>query len=686
MPSTVMTQAGSDKLDPHAPQIAGFRLLRDIGHGGMSVIWLAEEPQLHRQVAIKVMLPEALADEISRRRFENEARTLAKLDHPGIVRIHQVGRTADGLPWYAMPYLANGHVGQRDWRGDEAGVRKVLDALLQALDYAHAHGVIHRDIKAENVLFDDAQRPLLADFGIALRRGYGPRVTGVGLAVGSTAYMPPEQARGHQVDRRADLYSIGVLAWEMLTGKLPFAGADALSMALAHVQQPVPRLPRPLRHWQKFLDTALAKEPMQRFQDAGQMREALAAVRIPSRSRKPPAEAPASTQADAQAARTERPRLPLALGLGVAALGVAALAAWWLWPTPEPPVAQPGVAANNAAAGISSQSPGVMPDHAAEAMLRPVPAHPGEPRMDAAQRQLAAGRLHAPAGDNVLDSLLAASKSAQPHPDIGRIAAQAREQVGKQLEQAIREGDAARAHQLVPVLTSFTNLAGPGIARQRQAQSQRLAQLLQQRISQADKRAIANAWLQLGTEAGLDRRQLQALDRQMQRILEPGDHLPGAFGGARLVQMGQALIGVSAQPVNRSDYARFAEATQRPAAACRARGSLLRVLAPRDWKSPGHSQDAASPVVCVSWDDAVAYAQWFSHLSGRPHRLPRQAEAAHLPAAGGERQVALWLQDCGNDCSEHRINGRSWRNAAGERTLDATRGYDDVGFLLVMEP
>src|SRR5690606_6104566 len=141
---------------------------------------------------------------------------------------HEVGRTADGLPWYSMPHLPRGHLGRRDFTSDHARVRETLHALLSALSYAHARGVIHRDVKAENVLFDEMERPMLADFGIALRRGHGTRVTMVGLAVGSTAYMAPEQARGQQVDFRADLYSVGVLAWEMLTGALPYQAEDAL--------------------------------------------------------------------------------------------------------------------------------------------------------------------------------------------------------------------------------------------------------------------------------------------------------------------------------------------------------------------------------------------------------------------------------------------------------------------------
>jgi len=204
------------------PHIPGYRITRIIGHGGMSTVYLGAQLSLSRDVAIKVMRADVLADEISRRRFENEARTIARLEHPHIVSIYEVGRTSEGQPWYSMPYLGCGHLGQRDLTHDHTRIRQILEALLSALAFAHARGVIHRDVKAENVLFDESERPLLADFGIALRRGHGTRVTLTGLAIGSTAYMAPEQARGQQVDPRSDLYSVGVLAWEMLTGQLPY--------------------------------------------------------------------------------------------------------------------------------------------------------------------------------------------------------------------------------------------------------------------------------------------------------------------------------------------------------------------------------------------------------------------------------------------------------------------------------
>ncbi len=257
------------------PQIAGYTFLRKLGHGGMATVYLANQESLDRPVSIKVMDRDTLQDEISMQRFENEARTIARLSHPSIVGIYEVGRTADGRLYYSMPFLPNGDLAQRDLARDELRIVEVLRILLQALGYAHAHGIVHRDVKQENVLFDADNRPLLTDFGIALSKTNDVRITTAGLAVGSSGYMAPEQARGSIVDARADLYSVGVLAYELLTGALPFRSSDALAMALMHAQDPVPRLPPGRSHWQEFIDRAMAKSPDQRYASARQMLDAL---------------------------------------------------------------------------------------------------------------------------------------------------------------------------------------------------------------------------------------------------------------------------------------------------------------------------------------------------------------------------------------------------------------------------
>jgi len=226
------------------PEIDGYRVIRPLGRGGMATVYLAQQLSLDREVAIKVLSSLSSQDEELALRFEHEARIIARLEHPSIVSVHHVGRTASGQPFYVMPWLSRGDLSQRNLQQNEQEIAEVLRALLDALGYAHARGVVHRDVKPENVLFDASGRPQLADFGIALaRRQVSDRITSNGLALGSGGYMSPEQSRAQEVDGRADLYSVGVLTYELLTGELPFRATDPLSLALKHSQEAIPRLP-----------------------------------------------------------------------------------------------------------------------------------------------------------------------------------------------------------------------------------------------------------------------------------------------------------------------------------------------------------------------------------------------------------------------------------------------------------
>jgi serine/threonine-protein kinase PpkA len=671
------------------PLIAGYRLTRVIGHGGMSTVYLAEQASLDREVAVKVMLPEALADEVSRRRFENEARTIARLEHPHIVGIFEIGRTADGLPYYAMPFLAHGHLGQREFAQDgyENGhtrVRAILHALLAALDYAHARGVVHRDVKAENVLFDEAERPLLADFGIALRR-FGPRVTTAGMAVGSTAYMAPEQARGEDVDARADLYSVGVLAWEMLTGQLPYMAGDALSMAVMHAQDPIPRLPRPLRHWQRFIDRALAKSPSHRFRSAQQMRDAL--DRVPRRGSQGLARA-AATPRRAFAAIRRWPRTAWVAVVLVAA-GITGLAlrqgeqgpaSFFRAAGTTPSVATPALPTPGGAPGIAIISdPG-------KQMLRPLPVSPAERLVVAAEQQLRAHNLTAPTGGNAYDSIIAASKADPSYQRVPVVATAVLGALGDEAGRRLRDDDDKRAGdylQRAGALAMQTGLGGsPAMARIRQDTSAALQARLDRAAAKFDRsgatRAIASA-----RAFGVDATTINSMQAKAQRIPSVGSVVED---GMRLARVGDKVIAAGQADVSRADYARFVHATGRDASLCRERTSLLRILAPRSWQSPGFEQAAQHPVVCVSWNDADAYARWLSQRSGRHYRLPTLAEARELPGTGGAKPVAEWLADCGEGCRERLSTGKSWRGANGSRPLDPARGYDDIGFRLVRDP
>ena len=321
-PAAPIADTGATQPAPF-PQIPGYRFLRRLGQGGMATVYVAMQGSLDRPVSIKVMERAALQDEISRQRFENEARTIAKFTHPGIVGIHEVGRTDDGQMYYIMPYLANGDLSRSNISRNEERIREVLRTLLSALSYAHERGTVHRDVKQENILLDSNNQPLLADFGISLSRTDTSRLTTAGLSVGSSAYMSPEQARGEEVDARTDLYSVGVLTYVLLTGQMPFHAPDALGLALKHAQDAVPRLPRGKRHWQRFIDRAMAKSPAQRFDNAQQMLTALGSVR--RKGNDPSGRMPSPYRGGVRGAARQRLRM-LALG-GVLLASIALFAA-----------------------------------------------------------------------------------------------------------------------------------------------------------------------------------------------------------------------------------------------------------------------------------------------------------------------------------------------------------------------
>jgi len=651
------------------PEISGYRLLRVINHGGMSTVYLARQHTLGRDVAIKVMSPTALSDEVSRRRFENEVRTIARLEHPHVVRIHEVGRTLDGLPYYAMPYMARGHLGQRNYSKSERRVVELAHTLLSVLGYAHARNIVHRDVKAENVLFDDADRPLLADFGIALRKDWGgARMTATGLAVGSTAYMAPEQARGEVVDGRADLYALAVLMWEMLTGKLPFEAPDALSMAVMHAQDPVPKLPSHLSHWQHFMNRALAKQPAQRFEDAAQMRAAIESVTQRSLM-------PALRDRLQRLAPLQHYAKPIwAVGALLAFIGVGVLGAEYLSRHRTEDLSDAGDTATMDAH-----------NEVTAAMLKPLPESPARRAIDTARRRIAAGQLTSPLNANAYTSVLEAWNADSTNTEVIAVVADLTDAFADAIATQIRDGNDARAREIHAVAQALAQqtgtVASPSYTRLR-ARTEAAVKARFEAAMQRYDRDEAQRTTQLVTDFGLPPQLGTDFSNRATKMPRVGSVLPE---GGVLRATASGAVAVSRLPVTRADYARFIHVTRRTPAMCRERVSLLRVIAPRDWRTPGFSQKESEPVVCVSLQDAEAYAGWYSQQTGQRWRLPTVAEAKETAAQAGSRAVSLWSRDCASGCTRRIASGKSWRSTTAQRPLLANRGYDDVGFRLVRD-
>ncbi len=266
---------------PEPPQIPGYRIERILGKGATATVYLAIQESLDRRVALKILSAQLVKDPAFNKRFIKEGKTVARLAHPHIVTVYDTG-SHQTVFYIAMEYLECGSLKERIKAGltPEAALQ-VLGQIAQALGYAHRQHCIHRDLKPANILFRDAETAVLSDFGIAKNLEDKTQLTAAGWRIGTPNYMSPEQAMGKPVDARSDLYSLGILFYEMLTGTRPYKGADAFETALLHVKAPVPILPEPLKHFQPVLDRLLAKDPSTRFASAEELIQALQPVRAP---------------------------------------------------------------------------------------------------------------------------------------------------------------------------------------------------------------------------------------------------------------------------------------------------------------------------------------------------------------------------------------------------------------------
>lgn len=255
-------------------EISGYRLERPIGRGGMSTVYLALQESVQREVALKVLTSSLSGEEEFSHRFLHEARIAAGLKHPNIVHVYDVAKAGD-LHYIAMEYLSGGPLlNRRRSQLSHQEARQVLRQIGSALAYSHKRGVVHRDIKPDNILLREDGQAVLTDFGIA-RAIDSHRMTRTGSIVGTPHYMSPEQARGAKLDGRSDLYSLGIVLHEMLTGSVPFVADDPVAVGILHLSAPLPRLPAEHADFQPILDRLLVKDPLQRFQSGEELLEAM---------------------------------------------------------------------------------------------------------------------------------------------------------------------------------------------------------------------------------------------------------------------------------------------------------------------------------------------------------------------------------------------------------------------------
>jgi serine/threonine protein kinase len=252
-------------------EIPGYDVKRTIGRGGMATVYLAIQRSLDREVVLKTL--DTTNDESGDffARFLKEGRIIASLRHPHIVTIFDIGNT-DDIVYISMEYVEGGDLRARIGNGlSPLHGLELVSKIGQALAYAHKQGIVHRDVKPANILFRGDGIPLLSDFGIAKDFGVDKELTNTGTILGSPFYMSPEQAEGVTVDGRTDIYSLGVIFYEILTGQKPYEGDSAIKVIMHQIQSPVPQLPRELGQFQPLLNRLMAKDRDQRIADAGEV-------------------------------------------------------------------------------------------------------------------------------------------------------------------------------------------------------------------------------------------------------------------------------------------------------------------------------------------------------------------------------------------------------------------------------
>lgn len=672
-------------------EVPGYVIEGEIGQGGMANIYLAIQESLNRQVALKVLKSSLAGDEDLVRRFLEEARTHANLEHSQINRIYDIGQLADGRPYMAMEFLRGQTLkdllAQRGRLSPEE-LFGLLSPIAEALDYLHTfgEGLVHRDVKPENIFLCERRGPILMDFGITRQVSRVTRFTESGMAIGTPHYMSPEQAQAMAVDRTTDVYALGVVMFEALAGQVPFDGDDSFGIAVKHIQAPLPALPGDVVTFQPLLEKAMAKQAGDRFQSAGELilnyqnflSGAWVAQTItfqgmttdPGSTTVMPAP---GTVLQAAVGKKHGGLFYLFIGMGVAALLAAGLYGFGIFGSKNSIKPGGGGGSGPSITGVNAgqtgpeQIPVPEPErkHGTEDSNMPVPGTPGTPWqpgvveqsrplsdvekwLEKGNKHLIADHLTTPAGENALEfyrKVLAKEPGNQ----------KAKEGIEKIVEKYV-----SWAREKISVQNFSGARSNLDAAYRIEPGSGKVKEVKQQLVA-AERRP-----------GRIFRDRLRAGGKGPEMVIVPagqfkmGDVVGRGLGREKPVH--QVTIdkpfAIGRYEVTFDEYDAFCASTGHPR--------------PDDegWGRGGR------PVVNVSWRDAVKYVEWLSAQTGKQYSLPSEAKWEYAARAGTtgdywwDNNIGFNNANC-RDCGSSGDNSRSAR--VGSYKPNRFKLYDTVG-------
>ncbi len=655
-------------------RLGKFQIVGKLGAGGMADVYLAEDTTLQRKVALKLLPPSLARNTDLALRFEKEVLHCASLQHPGIVTIYEVGHQGE-YHFYTMSLLNGGDLKQKIKAGlSPQQSLQWLRQIAEALGHAHLKGFVHRDLKPENILFDDHGKPIITDFGIAKAVGSGTGLTGTGMSIGTPHYMSPEQAQGlTDLDGRSDLYALGVVLYEMLTGSVPFDADNTIGVAMQHVQAAVPGLPSHLGKLQPLLERLLAKNPQDRYSNAAELTSAI--DQLLSGADLPQAERPKA------AAKTRVMPVPAAQkqgsglkwALGGALLAVIVGGGLFLLTRQDPPRVIAGGAANIPPQAVARQvvtkvevppPPKPSPDPAA------IKSQQITQLLLAAEQDLQNLRLMNPAGNNALEKFRQAQSldpaNAEARKGVRRVAEKYLELARQKVtagQFAKAQGYLQKAEQVYPTVYGLYTLkteletARENAAIKPESAIKHEVAIKQEAFTDPSSGMqfvlVKGGCFQMGQTAAEKRYLIQETGEEkykkyFERELPRHEVCVDDLYVGRL----EVTVGQFRQFVNDTGYRTDAEKNTGNVEGCR----VLDVdsgkwdwRAGTAWNSPGFSQQNNQPVVCVSWNDSRRYIDWLTKQSGKKYRFATEAEWEYA-ARGGTETIRFWGDDPDQAC------------------------------------